>query len=391
MYSCHLCGDPVEPVLDFGRQPLANSYLLPGEADKVWYNAVWGWCDACQMLQLVDVPDVSLVFNADYPYITDQSKFMMNHFRKTAECLEERYNLEGQKVLEIGANSGGMIEHLRRTKVIAVEPAKASQEILSRKNIPFWDTLFTEGIARTIRKEDGLFQMVYCANTLRSLVNLDNFFRGVLEVLDDKGVFVFEEPYLPEILRKNEFDQFYSENVYGFTITAIGRLAIHHGMKIIQIDELPDNHGGSIRYHLTRAENLPDARQFSFSYENRVRQQCGEMYEHALKIKDDFRQALIKCLMGTVGYGATAKSATLLNWAGIGSSLISRIYDSTPTKIGKLTPGTHIPIVDSAEFQNDSSRTVVLFPYNLKQEIIPRENAIRERKWLLYAPEVHYD
>jgi methylation protein EvaC len=391
MSNCHLCGDPIDPVLDFGRQPLANSYPLPGEEDRVWYNAVWGWCEACQMLQLIDVPDVGLVFNASYPYITDQSRFMVGHFYHTAIELESRYEIAGKKVLEIGANSGGMIEHLRHSKVIAVEPASASQTILSNKGIPFWDALFTEKVAQTILSNDGKFALIYSANTLRSLVDLDDFFKGVVALLDEGGVFVFEEPYLPSILDRNEFDQFYSENVYGFTVTAVDRLARRHGLGVISADWLPQNHGGSVRYHLARIGAGVDDLSDFHGRETRIRARCAEMYEHALRIKDSFRQALIKSLRGSVGYGATAKSATILNWSGIGPSLISKIYDSTPTKIGRVTPGTHIPIVDAAQFPYDSTETIVLFPYNLKQEIIPRENDVRKRQWLLYAPEVHYD
>lgn len=393
MYNCHICGSAVTPLLDFGRQPLANSYLAVGETDRVWYTAVWAWCDPCQLLQLVDVPDISNVFNADYPYITDQSRFMVNHFRNTANHLNYMYDLADKNVLEIGCNSGGMIEHLHQTsRVIGVEPALASQRILTRKGIPSWPSLFDQELADRIRRVSGEFDMVYCANTLRSLKDLNGFIRGVKTVLRRTGVFIFEEPYLINILDRNEFDQFYSENVYAFTISSVRGLAERYGMDLIQVDALPENHGGSLRYHLARHgyRTKTDVGEY-LEAERDIVPRIQAMYAYADHIKDEFRQALIKCVRPPVGYGATAKSSTMLNWTGIGPTLIPAIYDSTPTKIGKLMPGVHIPIKDAAEFKNDSSEIVVLFPYNLAGEIIPRENAIRQRKWLVYVPEVHYD
>jgi methylation protein EvaC len=391
MYSCHICGMRIEEVLNFGRQPLANTYPLPGEEDLIWYDAIWAWCSSCEMLQLVDVPDISNVFNASYPYITDQSKFMIDHFAKTAKMLSYGYDLPGKKVLEIGCNSGGMIEHLSGVNVLGVEPASASQTILAGKGIPYWGELFNLPSARTIKRERGTFDLVYSANTLRSIENLDNILRGVLEVLSDFGVLVIEEPYLMDIIRSAEFDQFYSENVYGFTARAIQKLSCKYGLELIGVDALPKNHGGSLRYHIARygSRARQDISRWTDKEDN-VYVACLEMYLHATRIKDKFRQALIKAQQPLVGYGATAKSATILNWAGIGTSLIPVIYDSTPTKIGHVTPGTHIPIVDASEFDNSNAKTVVLFPYNLKQEIIPRENAKKMRNWLLYAPEVHY-
>jgi methylation protein EvaC len=392
MYDCHICGSRVEVALDFGKQPLANTYPWPGESDKTWYNAAWAWCDSCQLLQLVDVPAVTEVFNADYPYLTDQSDFMVHHFRRTARLLECLYDLASKNVLEIGCNSGGIIEFMPMTNRLGIEPASAAQKKLSEKNIPFWNCLFNLDKARDIRQVMGTYDLIYAANTMRSLAHLDDFFKGVLEILSDSGVFVFEEPYLFDILQRTEFDQFYSENVYGFTVTAVSKLAARYGLELIRVNSLPDNHGGSLRYHIARygAYYRDDVSQWTEQEEN-ILKMCGEMQQYAAHIKDEFRQALIKAKQPLVGYGATAKSSTILNWAGIGSTLIPVIYDSTPTKIGRVTPGTHIPIVDATMFKDSSAKTVVLFPYNLKQEIIPRENAVKPRQWLLYAPQVHYD
>ena len=90
------------------------------------------------------------------------------------------------------------------------------------------------------------------------------------------------------------------------------------------------------------------------------------------------------------GYGATAKSATILNFAKIDSSLISCIYDSTPIKINKLTPGSHILIKNPREFVNDNYDYTVLFAWNHKDEIIKKETKNGSNTiWVEYIPEIN--
>lgn len=54
-----------------------------------------------------------------------------------------------------------------------------------------------------------------------------------------------------------------------------------------------------------------------------------------------------------VGYAATSKSTTILNYCGIGPDLIEFVSDTTPIKQGKFTPGAHIPVRPYEEFPGE--------------------------------------
>src|SRR3990172_2398398 len=102
-YQCHLCNSPVEPVINLGVQPLANALLSsPDEKDEYTYTAIWAWCRQCQLLQLVDVPPAEIVYTSSYPYRSGLSKFMDEHFEKTARYLEERYS--PRTAIEVAVN-----------------------------------------------------------------------------------------------------------------------------------------------------------------------------------------------------------------------------------------------------------------------------------------------
>ncbi|MFF6877459.1 methyltransferase C-terminal domain-containing protein [Streptomyces sp. NPDC012474] len=92
-----------------------------------------------------------------------------------------------------------------------------------------------------------------------------------------------------------------------------------------------------------------------------------------------------------VGYGATAKSATVLNHCGIGPDLVPFICDNTPAKHGRLAPGAHIPVRPSEEFSRPYPDYALLFAWNHAEEIMAKEREFRAAggKWILYVPDVH--
>ena len=89
------------------------------------------------------------------------------------------------------------------------------------------------------------------------------------------------------------------------------------------------------------------------------------------------------------GYGATAKSATTLNYSNIDHNLIDCIYDSTPFKIGKFTPGSHIEIRDAKLFSKENPDYTILFAWNHKEEIIVKEKKKKSKTiWVEYIPKL---
>ena len=398
-YKCHLCGSAVETVIDLHMQPLANALLDSHDAiDQNWYGAVWAWCKSCELLQLVDVPPAEVVFSGAYPYLSGQSQHMNDHFKRTAGMLYDKYNLSfGRigKVIEVGVNDGGILQFLS-CSVLGFEPAEACWPILEEKGIPHRPMAFNARSARETLAVWGKADLIYTANTLRSLKDLRDFFMGVLEVLNDDGVFIVEDPYIIDVVNRNEFDQFYSECVYGFTIAAMQNIARMFGMEVIDVDELPDNHGGSLRWHMARVGKRPispnvealKVANSEFALKDKLNR-FQQMIDDISTLFVDELAHLRDTGKTVVGYGATAKSVTLLNYANVDVELLPVVYDTTPGKVGKFLPGVHIPIRDAKEFVDvPKDSVVILFPYNHKVEILGREKG---RKWLLYFPNVHYE
>ena len=91
-----------------------------------------------------------------------------------------------------------------------------------------------------------------------------------------------------------------------------------------------------------------------------------------------------------VGYGATSKSTTVLNYCGIGPELIEFISDTTPIKQGKYSPGAHIPVKPYEDFKNNPPAYALLFAWNHATEIFEKEQAYKAGggQWITFVPKV---
>jgi methylation protein EvaC len=104
--------------------------------------------------------------------------------------------------------------------------------------------------------------------------------------------------------------------------------------------------------------------------------------------------ALLRDLKATgkrvVGYGATSKSTTIINYCGITSDLVEFISDTTPIKQGRFTPGKHIPVRSHGDFSRNYPDYALLFAWNHAAEIMDKEKEFQARggKWIVYVPEV---
>jgi methylation protein EvaC len=171
-----------------------------------------------------------------------------------------------------------------------------------------------------------------------------------------------------------------------------------YGMEVINI--MPQNvHGGSMRYIVARKGVFPESAQVEsqIEKEEKLGLHKREMFDrfrlNVEQSRDRLMQTLTKLKQQgkrVVGYGATSKSTTVINYCGITPDLIEFISDTTPTKQGKYSPGTHIPIKPYDQFSSEYPDVALLFAWNHGEEITGKEKKFRDAggQWLVYVPEV---
>ncbi|MET9341921.1 class I SAM-dependent methyltransferase [Nonomuraea sp. NPDC003804] len=398
---CRVCGGPVSEFFDFGRQPLSDAFHEQPPADELFFRLAVGNCSWCTMVQLMEEVPRDRMFHAGYPYLSSGSAVMRDHFGKVAgRFLETELTGPNPFVVELGCNDGVMLRTIAEAGVrhLGVEPSGGVADLAAAKGVRVRKSFFEEQVATEILAQDGPADVIYAANTLCHIPYLGSILRGVDALLAPDGVFVFEDPYFSDIVERASFDQIYDEHFYLFTVRSVQAAARPYGLELVDVERLPV-HGGEVRYTLARAggRRLAPAVAELLAEEHERRLTEAETLAGFGSRVEGIRERLVTLLRElkakgkrVAGYGATAKSATVLNYCGIGPDLIPYITDTTKAKQGTKTPGSHIPVLGPEAFRDPYPDYAVLFAWNHAAEIMEKEVGFAGvgGEWITYVPDV---
>ena len=402
MSKCLICESEYQPFVDFGDMPIANAFATKKELeDEYTFPMRVGFCESCNMVQLVEQPDREKMFHENYAFFSSTSNYMKEHFKRFADSVSELQVLdENSFVVEIGSNDGIMLQNFVAGGIpsLGVEPSENVAKIAMHKGIEvvleFFDRPLAEKISKTHQKADAILS----ANVMCHIPYMHSIYDGVKALLKENGVFIFEDPYLGEIIEKTSFDQIYDEHVFLFSVLSINKLANMHDLELINV-EPQITHGGSMRYTIAHKGVKTVSKNVATLIEQEVglgldnKQSYLGFTDSINKIRDDLIELLTKLKKEgkkVVAYGATSKSTTVTNYFGISPELIECIYDTTPIKQNKLSPGAHIPVLPYDQFRKSNPDYVLLFAWNHATEIMKKEKDYMDsdKHWITYIPEV---
>ena len=109
-------------------------------------------------------------------------------------------------------------------------------------------------LAKKIKSKIKNVDLIYSANTLSHINDLNSVFKSITYVLSDDGILIIEDPSLLECLQKVSYDQFYNEHIYVFSLLSINNLIKKYKLEVFNIEKL-NTHGGSLRYYIKRISN----------------------------------------------------------------------------------------------------------------------------------------
>jgi len=401
MGLCKICDHGLETIISFGKMPISNRFVSDVTADEFFYDLSLGFCPTCLMVQLENCVDPDMMFNEDYAYFSSISWAMEGHFKEMADEIMISLSDEPRPfIVELGPNDGIMLKHVAKNGIphLGIEPSANVAASAREKGVNILVEFFNSKCASEIMDGHGQADIICGANVMCHIENINSVFDGVRILLKAGGVFFFEDPYLFDVIQKTSFDQIYDEHVYYFSGFAVSELAKRHGLELVNM--VPQEvHGGSMRYYLKKGSGNPVTSNVDFflSQEKALNLDSLEGYasfkERVDKICSDFRNVLLKIKADgkrVAAYGATSKSTTLLIYSKVGPGLIDYVSDTTPTKIGKYTPGTHIPVKSYEHFLDDSPPYTVLLAWNHKAEILEKEQEYRKGggKFITFFPAV---
>jgi len=396
--KCKLTDKEIKPFMSFGKMPLANGFLSENEfKTEFFFNMEVGFSKKLSLFQLNEHPSPKKMFNKKYPFFSGSSEFMRLHFKKYATWVKKEFLKSGSKLIEIGSNDGTFLENFKNSNIdyIGFEPSENVAMKAKGNNIKMVNDFFNLENIYSLKNFKKNTDAICASNVICHMPDLKNLILSIDELLSKKGLFIFEEPYLGAMFKKVSYDQIYDEHIFMFSINSIRKVFELYNFELI--DVLPQvTHGGSMRYIISRKNehtiNQRVIKNLSIENKNNLDnlQSCLEFKKNCEKSKEKITNKLKKFKnegKEIGGYAATSKSTTILNYCNLDKTIINFICDTTDEKIGKFSPGTHIPIVPMSHFHENFPDIAYLFAWNHKEEILKKEKTFAKKggEWISHV------
>ena len=387
--KCFLCAhDGVIEFLNLGQQPLANKYPKQEEfAAEDFFPLVTYFCTNCKNVQLGTVVSRERMFE-DYYYLSSVNPGLVRHFEQLAHTLAS-----ARFVVDVGSNDGILLKPLLTlgVKAIGVDPSINVSKIANDAGLTTITAFFDSKTAETIRESYGAPDTIVASSIFTHLENPHDSIEAVKQLMTDDGRFIIEVEYIRNILETVQFERFYLDRIFYYSLTSLSRLCETRGMSVTDVEKI-EPHGGSIRVTVRKkaAGVIPTKNVIRLLEEENEALTVSKLNEFKASVDGHlaaFRNKLKefkKSGLKVAGYGAPARVATICNHGKIGPDDIEFIVDDSPLKQNRFSPGTHIPIVSKSHLEKNPPDILVVFAYEYFDDI--REKTGGRYRYLIPIP-----
>ena len=365
--------------LDLGNQPLANNfskkYVPPLFSLKIKFDT------KSKLVMINKHVKKEKMFNKSYPYRSSKSKLVEKLFKELSKKIKKKF--KPKNILEIGCNDGTFASNFNKKNITCIEPCSDVAFEAKRKGLRVYDSYFDDLLVKKLIKNYSKFDIIFSANTITHISNLNAVFNNISKILTDNGTLIIEEPSLLETIKQNSYDQFYNEHIYVFSTIALQNILKKNNLEIYDIENIMV-HGGSNRYYIKKSKNKKIKISSRFKKNIFLEKKFGL---HKFSCYNNFSKKvraskiklinLFKKLKSNnekiIGYGASAKAVTIINYCNLKEKYFDYFYDTTKQKIGKFLPGTKIRVLKYQKLKN-CQICVFLGAWNFYREILKKEN-----------------
>ena len=374
---------PLEPI------PIATpNFAMPSDPELA-REALEGvaldvyQCGDCGHLQVGQIGNPDLQYR-DYVYTTSLSLGLPEHFKAYAQQVIERFAPPPcSLVAELGSNDGTLLRAFKERgyRVLGVDPARSIAEAATRSGIETIGEFFTEETARAMAEHFGKADLIIANNMIANVPDLQDYMRGIVQLLSGKGLFIFETQYGADVVERNLLDTVYHEHISYFLVKPTVEFLARFGLETIDVERIATK-GGSIR---VTAQRKGGARPVS--------PRVAEMVSEELR-KNAFAPAYFATLVNRIksireelnaradaviasgktvgGYGVSVGTTTLISQFGLIHKL-SFVVDDDPKKSRLLEgPGYSIPVIGPHELYEQNAGAVVVFAWRYADSILPK-------------------
>ena len=402
---CRFClSKNIIKIIDLGNQPLAGGFLKTRKEFKTEnkYPLELYFCKKCFLVQTSVVINRDILFK-NYYYSSSNIKTLVDHFYQFGSLLKKQYSKK-KLIVEIGSNDGVFLKILKKNgfKVLGIDPSENLTKPLIKKGLSVINGYFSTKLAKKIIKNYGQPDIIVSSNTLAHIENMHDVVNGIKLLLKQNGILIFENHYLINLIKENQYDMVYHEHQYYYSILTLINLFNKHDMEIFNVEKIP-THAGSIRVYVQnkvygKNKILKSVARFvtlekKFGVGNLRRYVLFKKQVEKNKTKLTKLIKRLKEQNKTIaGYGASGRGTILSNYCDLNNKKLDYVIDDSKIKQGLFTPGNHLRIISSTILDDYKSKPdyIVLFAWSFFREIVNRNiNYIKNGgKFIVPLPKV---
>lgn len=413
MYSsisaCRICGNAnLVSVIDLGKQSLTGVFPKSKD-DKITSGPLElvkciedGDGKYCGLLQLHHSYDKYEMYGDNYGYRSGLNSSMVAHLKNVADKNWKFVSLKsGDLIIDIGSNDGTLLKFYPDNNylLVGVDPTAVKFKKFYTDNIKIIPEFFS---SQVIGEHFGSMhaKIISSIAMFYDLENPLDFAQQVYEILDDEGIWVLEQSYMPLMLKKNAYDTICHEHLEYFGLKQIKWMLDKVGFKIVDL-EFNDINGGSFKLIVAKTKSL---RKECAAPVEQVLNSESELHLATLEPFEEFRNKIWQHknqLLSTIneinsrgekvfGYGASTKGNVILQYCGFTADDIPYIAEVNEDKFGSYTPSTHIPIISEKEAKAMNPDYFLVLPWHFKENFLKREKEDLKsgRKFIFPLPEI---
>jgi len=379
--KCRICSSSKKnfvEILNFSKVALSGSFLKENQIkNEIKYPLNLVFCKKCKHPQIGFYLNKDLLFK-NYLWETGISTQNIKLIKSFIKKIKNKIN-QNTKVIEIASNDGSLLKILKdqsNCKVLGVDPARNFKQKLKKLKINNIDDYFSYKLSKKIKLEYDNFDICIARNVIAHLKNPNDIFKGVKNILSEKGIFIIEVPHLLNIYKDLQFDNIFHEHVGFHSLKSISDLSKTNKLYLYDVEKV-DSQGGSIRCYISNKKIKPSKRLNSLiekekisklynlnswiGFSNKVKSNNLKLKKILTNLKNNNKKISV--------YGASGKGQTLLQYLNFDKNFFDNIYDKSSAKQGLYSPGTHIKIIDPNNILNLKPDYILLCSWNILKEI----------------------
>jgi C-methyltransferase C-terminal domain/Putative zinc binding domain/Methyltransferase domain len=377
--SCRLCSsNELQDVLDLGHQPPANSLRKNVNEELPTAPLKLVHCGQCSAVQLTATVDPKYLFS-HYVWVTGTSSTARNYSEFYCSEVLKRSKVNAPFVVEVASNDGTFLKQFkdRGCEILGVDPAQNIATKATENGIPTWAEFFDSRIAKKIKTEQKQPNIVMARNVIPHVKEIHSIVEGISQLVGTDGVAVIEFHYAQTIVNELHYDSIYHEHLFYFSIRSLTALFARYGLAPFDVFQSPISGGSLVLFFSSKNEKKSETLTKLIENENQTGlndlatwQRFGsESKAHANNLKKIVSEYALKNKL--IAYGASARSSTLMNFAGISNNEIECVIDRSPLKKDHYTPGTDIKIISFEDgLKYLDNRHLLLLAWNFENEIV---------------------